>query len=201
MEEEDMEGEEGVAIDDADDMDEEAVEVSGQRDARIVNITKNDAQTRSEQALGNQARSSDKQGNDPILVVYNQQQAAQQQMHEQRRPLPKKPHSAGYLLQPPYDQARMAQNRSQQAPKKNLGVVYNAPVGPLFNQPLQPQQQAQTQDALKRKKMREMIFGARAPGAGNQYNSKEDIANHYRNLKIKTNITLDENMRLKTKVQ
>ena len=114
--------------------------------------------------------------------------------------LPKKPHSAGYLLGPPYDQTRMAQNRSQQAPKKNLGVVYNAPIGPLFNQPLQPQQQAQTQDALKRKKMREVIFGSRAPGS-TQYNNKEDIANHYRNLKIKTNITLDENVRLKTKVQ
>jgi hypothetical protein len=48
--------------------------------------------------------------------------------------------------------------------------------------------------------MREMIFGARTAG-GNYQNNKEDIANHYRNLKITNNITRDENMRLKTKIQ
>lgn len=73
MGEEDMEGEEGVAIDDDDEgMDDEAVEMP-QQDARIVNITKNDANTRSEEVLAHEARQSDKAGNDPILVVYNQQ--------------------------------------------------------------------------------------------------------------------------------
>ena len=45
---------------------------------RIVNITKNDGQSRSEEVLlaGNEARQTDKASNDPILVVYNQQQAA-----------------------------------------------------------------------------------------------------------------------------
>ena len=56
----------------------------------------------------------------------------------QTKQLPKKPHSASYLLGPPYDQQRLAANRSAQQSKRP--IVYNAPVGPLFNQPLQPQQ-------------------------------------------------------------
>ena len=43
----------------------------GQQDARIVNITKNDAQSRSEEVLANQHQ-VEKSGNDPILVVYGQ---------------------------------------------------------------------------------------------------------------------------------
>ena len=78
MGEDDMDADEGVAIDDDEDAD-EMDDGPGQQDARIVNITKNDAQTRSEDVLQNQARSGDKAGNDPILVVYNQQQAAAQQ--------------------------------------------------------------------------------------------------------------------------
>lgn len=37
------------------------------------------------------------------------------------------------MVPPPYDQQRLGANRSAQQGKKNLGVVYNPPVGPLFN--------------------------------------------------------------------
>ena len=71
---------------------------------------------------------------------------------------------------------------------------------------VQPQQPAQSQEALKRKRLREMIFGAKQHQSAAQmsyYNrmQKEDIQNHYRNLKITNNITRDENVRLKTKLQ
>jgi predicted transcriptional regulator len=58
---------------------------------------------------------------------------------------------------------------------------------------------------MKRKKMREMIFGVKPPLMGGQLSmykhQKEDIQNHYRNLKITNNITRDENIRLKTRLQ
>lgn len=50
-----------------------------------------------------------------------------------------------------------------------------------------------------------MIFGAKQTNMPNlQYFSKmqrEDIQNMYRNLKITNNITKEENVRLKTKIQ
>ena len=60
---------------------------------------------------------------------------------------------------------------------------------------------------MKRKKLREMIFGMKQQSQQTQSMNyfvkmqKEDIQNHYRNLKITNNITMDENIRLKTKIQ
>ena len=76
----------------------------------------------------------------------------------------------------------------------------NFPV--LINQGI-PQQL----DQMKRKKLREMIFGMKQQSQQTQSMNyfvkmqKEDIQNHYRNLKITNNITMDENIRLKTKIQ
>ena len=61
-------------------------------------------------------------------------------------------------------------------------------------------------DQFKRKKMREMIFGVKQQPQTQSFNyfvkmQKEDLQNHYRNLKITNNITKDENTRLKTKLQ
>ena len=61
-------------------------------------------------------------------------------------------------------------------------------------------------DQMKRKKLREMIFGAKQHPQGQSFNyfmkmQKEDLQNHYRNLKITNNVTKDENTRLKTKLQ
>jgi hypothetical protein len=60
-------------------------------------------------------------------------------------------------------------------------------------------------DQFKRKKMREMIFGVKQQPQTQSFNyfvkmQKEDLQNHYRNLKITNNITKDENTRLKTKL-
>jgi hypothetical protein len=59
---------------------------------------------------------------------------------------------------------------------------------------------------MKRKKLREMIFGAKQHPQAQSFNyfmkmQKEDLQNHYRNLKITNNVTKDENIRLKTKLQ
>jgi hypothetical protein len=61
-------------------------------------------------------------------------------------------------------------------------------------------------DPVKRKKLRDLIFGSRSTQqvTANSYFSKmqkEDLKNDYRNLKINNNITKDENVRLKTKLQ
>lgn len=61
-------------------------------------------------------------------------------------------------------------------------------------------------DQMKRKKLREMIFGVKQHPQTQSFNyfmkmQKEDLQNHYRNLKITNNVTKDENVRLKTKVQ
>lgn len=61
-------------------------------------------------------------------------------------------------------------------------------------------------DQMKRKKLREMIFGAKQHPQAQSFNyfmkmQKEDLQNHYRNLKITNNVTKDENTRLKTKLQ
>ena len=61
-------------------------------------------------------------------------------------------------------------------------------------------------DQMKRKKLREMIFGAKQHPQAQSFNyfmkmQKEDLQNHYRNLKITNNVTKDENIRLKTKLQ
>ena len=61
-------------------------------------------------------------------------------------------------------------------------------------------------DQFKRKKLREMIFGVKSQPQTQSFNyfvkmQKEDLQNHYRNLKITNNITKDENTRLKTKLQ
>ena len=68
-----------------------------------------------------------------------------------------------------------------------------------------PKDQAQF-DNFKRKKLRrEMIFGAKSQSAAQQNffvkQQAEDLQNHYRNLKITNNITKDENLKLKTKLQ
>ena len=65
--------------------------------------------------------------------------------------------------------------------------------------------QGQQLDAFKRKKLREMIFGVKQQPQSQSFNyfvkmQKEDLQNHYRNLKITNNITKDENIRLKTKL-
>ena len=61
-------------------------------------------------------------------------------------------------------------------------------------------------DNNKRKKLREMIFGVKQQPQTQSFNyftkmQKEDLQNHYRNLKITNNISKDENTRLKTKLQ
>jgi len=54
--------------------------------------------------------------------------------------------------------------------------------------------------------MRDMIMGSKLNPQTQSFNyfikmQKEDLQNHYRNLKITNNVTRDENIRLKTKVQ
>ena len=60
-------------------------------------------------------------------------------------------------------------------------------------------------DQIKRKKLRELIFGSKSNPEAQQMNyfakmQKEDLKNEFRNLKITNNITKDENVRLKTKI-
>lgn len=58
---------------------------------------------------------------------------------------------------------------------------------------------------LKRKKIKELLFGSGVRVGGGQPNSmniveKEELQNEKRTLKVQVNIMKDENMRLKTKV-
>lgn len=64
----------------------------------------------------------------------------------------------------------------------------------------------ETHEQMKRRKLRrEMIFGQKAqPTSTNTFFAKmqkEDLQNQFRNLKIQNNMTKDENMKLKTKIQ
>lgn len=64
----------------------------------------------------------------------------------------------------------------------------------------------QQMDQIKRKKLRDLIFGSKSQLQSQQMNyfakmQKEDLKNEFRNLKVSNNITRDENMRLKTKLQ
>ena len=67
--------------------------------------------------------------------------------------------------------------------------------------------QGETVEQLKRKKLRrEMIFGQKQQGTPGSMNyfaklQKEDLQNQFRNLKVNNNLTKDENIKLKTKLQ